>query len=136
MNDTEKREHVNFLSDSSAPMKQSLGDSEQTEDDRQRAVEKRGPYIMSKAPSLHMKLQKHRDAARRALEKRGFSSDRPVLQQPRHKLKTLMFNKGYTALSQTGEDYLIALDSDSETELDCSSGYSSAEYVQYLGSDP
>ncbi|KAI7802875.1 protein FAM219B isoform X1 [Triplophysa rosa] len=127
MNDTEKREHVNFLSDSSAPMKQSLGDSEQTEDDRQRAVEKRGPYIMSKAPSLHMKLQKHRDAARRALEKRGFSSDRPVLQQPRHKLKTLMFNKGYTALSQTGEDYLIALDSDSETELDCSSGYSSAE---------
>ncbi|XP_056622187.1 protein FAM219B isoform X3 [Triplophysa dalaica] len=133
MNDTEKRERVHFLSDSSAPMKQTLGDSEQTEDDRRTAVEKRGPYIMSKAPTLHMKLQKQRDAARTSLEKRGFSSDRPVLQQPRHKLKTMMFNKGYTALSQTGEDYLITLDSDSETELDCSSGYSSAECRSCIG---
>ncbi|XP_026142667.1 protein FAM219B isoform X1 [Carassius auratus] len=75
------------------------------------AVEKRGPYIMSKAPAF----QKHRDTARRALQKRG------LLHQTRHKPKTVKFKKGYAALSQTGED------SDSDVELDCSSGYSSAE---------
>ncbi|XP_055030756.2 protein FAM219B [Misgurnus anguillicaudatus] len=104
------------------------GNSEQPwTDEKSRPVEKRGPYIMSKVPAFHIKLQKHRDAARRALQKRGFTSDRPVLQQPRHKPKTVKFNRGYAALSQIGDDYLVPLDSDSETELDCSSGYSSAE---------
>uniref|UniRef100_A0A8C1ZS14 Family with sequence similarity 219 member B n=1 Tax=Cyprinus carpio TaxID=7962 RepID=A0A8C1ZS14_CYPCA len=95
--------------------------------DQPQALEKRGPYIMTKAPAFHTTLQKHRDTARRALQKRGLGSGRPVLHQPRHKPTTVRFSKGYAALSQTGDDSLVSLDSDSDAELDCSSGYSSAE---------
>ncbi|XP_067246772.1 protein FAM219B [Chanodichthys erythropterus] len=99
----------------------------QAAEERITAVEKRGPYLMTKAHAFNSKLQKQRETARRALQKRGLSPARAALHQPRHKPKTVKFNKGYAALSQTGEDSLISLDSDSDAELDCSSGYSSAE---------
>nr|XP_017207409.1 protein FAM219B isoform X1 [Danio rerio] len=126
----ESREQRTLLSERESPSaaeRSEVSDLHPAADDRVREVEKRGPYIMSKTPALHTRLQKHRDSARRALQKRGLSSGRAVLQQPRHKPKTIKFNRGYTALSQTGEDSLISLDSDSDAELDCSSGYSSAE---------
>ncbi|XP_039539754.1 protein FAM219B [Pimephales promelas] len=89
--------------------------------------EKTGPYLMTKAHALNTKLQRQRESARRVLLQRGSSPARSSLHPPRHKPKTVKFNKGYAALSQTGEDSLISLDSDSDAELDCSSGYSSAE---------
>ncbi|XP_046720297.1 protein FAM219B [Silurus meridionalis] len=85
-----------------------------------RSVEKRGPYIMAK--SINMKLQRPREMARRVFKKKG-----AVMQQPRHGAQNVKFNKGYAALSQNAEDPLVSLDSDSDVELEYSSGYSSAE---------
>ncbi|XP_026565477.1 protein FAM219B [Pseudonaja textilis] len=96
-------------------------------------VEKRGPYIMNKPSSIQDKLQKHREMAKAMLRKKGVLSG-AVRQQPKPGgLRTVKFNKGYTALSQTSDETLVALDSDSDDlESRCSSGYSSAEVNQDL----
>ncbi|XP_069480617.1 protein FAM219B [Ambystoma mexicanum] len=96
-------------------------------------VEKRGPYLMTKTPSIHAKLQRHRDLAKAALRKKGMLGG-AVLHQPQPQLaskRSLKFNKGYAALSQSVDETLVSLDSDSDAELEsrCSSGYSSAEQV-------
>ncbi|NXG84056.1 F219B protein, partial [Stercorarius parasiticus] len=92
-------------------------------------VEKRGPYIMSKPPSLHAKLQHQRELARAALRRQGLLGG-PEPHHPKLAAKrSVKFKKGYTALSQTVDENLVSLDSDSDGELGsrCSSGYSSAE---------
>uniref|UniRef100_A0ABM5EXN2 Protein FAM219B n=1 Tax=Pogona vitticeps TaxID=103695 RepID=A0ABM5EXN2_9SAUR len=101
---------------------------------RETSVEKRGPYIMNKAPSIQDKLQKHREMAKAMLRRKGVLSG-AVRHQPKSATKrSVKFNKGYTAVSQTSDETLVSLDSDSDGELEsrCSSGYSSAEVNQDL----
>ncbi|XP_037689367.1 protein FAM219B isoform X2 [Choloepus didactylus] len=95
------------------------------------AVEKRGPYMVTRAPSIQAKLQKHRDLAKAILRRKvmlGASPNRPDSSGKR----SVKFNKGYTALSQSADENLVSLDSDSDGELESrySSGYSSAEVNQ------
>ncbi|NWV60089.1 F219B protein, partial [Malurus elegans] len=91
-------------------------------------VEKRGPYIMSKPPSIQAKLKRQRELAKAALRRQGLLGGRTAL-KPTPKSRSVKFNKGYTALSQTADENLVSLDSDSDGEPGsrCSSGYSSAE---------
>ncbi|XP_029399241.1 protein FAM219B isoform X1 [Mus pahari] len=123
------------------------------------AMEKRGPYLVTRAPSIQAKLKKHRDHAKAVLRRKGMlgaltnrpdSSGKrshwallPLYQQRSkkalslpawetgHCLRSVKFNKGYTALSQSPDENLVSLDSDSDGELESrySSGYSSAEQV-------
>ncbi|NXN89524.1 F219B protein, partial [Bombycilla garrulus] len=90
-------------------------------------VEKRGPYIMSKPPSLQAKLKRQRELAKAALRRQGLLGA-PTAPKTTPK-RSVKFNKGYTAVSQTADENLVSLDSDSDGELGsrCSSGYSSAE---------
>ncbi|NXS05024.1 F219B protein, partial [Oxylabes madagascariensis] len=90
-------------------------------------VEKRGPYIMSKPPSIQAKLKRQRELTKAALRRQGLLGA-PTAPKPTPK-RTVKFNKGYTALSQTADENLVSLDSDSDGEPGsrCSSGYSSAE---------
>ncbi|XP_023790039.1 protein FAM219B isoform X1 [Cyanistes caeruleus] len=92
-------------------------------------VEKRGPYIMSKPPSIQAKLKRQRELAKTALRRQGLLGP-PTAPKPTPK-RSVKFNKGYTALSQTADENLVSFDSDSDGEPGsrCSSGYSSAEQV-------
>ncbi|XP_012923724.1 protein FAM219B isoform X2 [Heterocephalus glaber] len=95
------------------------------------AVEKRGPYTVARAPSVQAKLQKHRDLAKAMLRRKGVLSALPSLPDSTGK-RSVKFNKGYTALSQSPDENLVSLDSDSDGEQESrySSGYSSAEVNQ------
>ncbi|CAI5783619.1 Hypothetical predicted protein [Podarcis lilfordi] len=113
---------------------------------RETPVEKRGPYLMSKTPSIQDKLRKsglestlhegtaftkkHREMAKAMLRRKGGAFSGAVRHQPKLPVKrSVKFNKGYAALSQISDETLVSLDSDSDEELEsrCSSGYSSAE---------
>uniref|UniRef100_A0ABI7ZZX9 Family with sequence similarity 219 member B n=1 Tax=Felis catus TaxID=9685 RepID=A0ABI7ZZX9_FELCA len=97
--------------------------------ERPRAVvEKRGPYMVTRAPSIQAKLQKHRDLAKAVLRRKGMLGASPNRPDSSGK-RSVKFNKGYTALSQSPDENLVSLDSDSDGELESrySSGYSSAE---------
>ncbi|XP_024896110.1 protein FAM219B isoform X3 [Pteropus alecto] len=92
------------------------------------AVEKRGPYMVMRVPSIQAKLQKHRDLAKAVLRRKGMLGASPNRPDSSGK-RSVKFNKGYTALSQSPDENLVSLDSDSDGELESrySSGYSSAE---------
>ncbi|XP_032273512.1 protein FAM219B isoform X3 [Phoca vitulina] len=94
-------------------------------------VEKRGPYMVTRAPSIQAKLQKHRDLAKAVLRRKGMLGASPNRPDSSAK-RSVKFNKGYTALSQSPDENLVSLDSDSDGELESrySSGYSSAEVNQ------
>ncbi|XP_049634451.1 protein FAM219B isoform X2 [Suncus etruscus] len=95
------------------------------------AVEKRGPYLVTRASSVQAQLQKHRDLARAVLRRKGMLGASPKRPESPGK-RSVKFNKGYTALSQSPDENLVSLDSDSDEELEStySSGYSSAEVNQ------
>ncbi|XP_054421330.1 protein FAM219B isoform X1 [Pteronotus mesoamericanus] len=95
------------------------------------AVEKRGPYMVMRVPSIQTKLQKHRDLAKAVLRKKGMLGASPNRPDSSGK-RSVKFNKGYTALSQSPDENLVSLNSDSDGELESrySSGYSSAEVNQ------
>ncbi|XP_076781727.1 protein FAM219B isoform X2 [Arvicanthis niloticus] len=80
------------------------------------AMEKRGPYLVTRAPSIQAKLKKHRDHAKAVLRRKGMLgalTNRPDSSGKR----SVKFNKGYTALSQSPDENLVSLDSDSEARL-------------------
>ncbi|NXY50307.1 F219B protein, partial [Ceuthmochares aereus] len=80
-------------------------------------VEKRGPYLMSKPPSIHAKLQRQRQLAKAALHRQGLLQA-PAPQHPKLPAKrSVKFHKGYTALSQAADENLVSLDSDSDTNF-------------------
>ncbi|KAM8780253.1 LOW QUALITY PROTEIN: protein FAM219B [Rhynchonycteris naso] len=90
-------------------------------------VEKRGPYMVMRAPSIQAKL-KHRDLAKAVLRSKGMlgaSRGRPDASGKR----LMKFNMGYTA--QSPDENLVSLNSDSDGDLESrySSGYSSAKQV-------
>ncbi|KAM7156766.1 protein FAM219B isoform 2-T2 [Molossus nigricans] len=95
------------------------------------AVEKRGPYMVIRVPSIQAKLQKHRDLAKAVLRRKGMLGASPNRPDSSGK-RSVKFNKGYTALSQGPDESLVSLSSDSDGELESrySSGYSSAEVNQ------
>ncbi|NXK28391.1 F219B protein, partial [Arenaria interpres] len=73
--------------------------------------------------------ERQRELARAALRRQGLLGG-PAPHHPKPAAKrSVKFKKGYTALSQTADENLVSLDSDSDGELGsrCSSGYSSAE---------
>ncbi|XP_023568298.1 protein FAM219B isoform X2 [Octodon degus] len=98
------------------------------------AVEKRGPYTVARVPSVQAKLrawEKHRDLAKAMLRRKGVLGALPSRPDSSAK-RSVKFNKGYTALSQSPDENLVSLDSDSDGEQESrySSGYSSAEVNQ------
>ncbi|XP_023509268.1 protein FAM219B isoform X6 [Equus asinus] len=78
------------------------------------AVEKRGPYMVTRAPSIQAKLQKHRDLAKAVLRRKGMLGASPKRPDSSGK-RSVKFNKGYTALSQSPDENLVSLDSDRPT---------------------
>ncbi|KAM5337662.1 protein FAM219B isoform 2-T2 [Glossophaga mutica] len=97
----------------------------------QATVEKRGPYMVMRMPSIQAKLQKHRDLAKSVLRRKGMLAASPNRPDSSGK-RSVKFNKGYTALSQSPDENLVSFNSDSDGELESrySSGYSSAEVNQ------
>ncbi|XP_054421339.1 protein FAM219B isoform X2 [Pteronotus mesoamericanus] len=75
------------------------------------AVEKRGPYMVMRVPSIQTKLQKHRDLAKAVLRKKGMLGASPNRPDSSGK-RSVKFNKGYTALSQSPDENLVSLNSD------------------------
>eukprot|EP00075_Anas_platyrhynchos_P032589 XP_027321842.1 protein FAM219B isoform X2 [Anas platyrhynchos] len=87
-------------------------------------AERRGPYLLCRAPPGHPKLQRPREPAKAAPRWHGLlGAKRP----PRSR-------GGYVALSQVAEDGRLSPSSGSDGELESrgSSGYSSAEVNQEL----
>ncbi|KAF6129991.1 family with sequence similarity 219 member B [Phyllostomus discolor] len=103
----------------------------------QAAVEKQGPYMVMRMPSIQAKLQKHRDLAKSVLRKKGMLAASPNRPDSSGK-RSVKFNKGYTALSQSPDENLVSFNSDSDGELESrySSGYSSAEATGKPGCEP
>ncbi|XP_021509195.1 protein FAM219B isoform X5 [Meriones unguiculatus] len=75
-------------------------------------LEKRGPYMVTRAPSIQAKLQKHRDLAKAVLRRKGMLGALPNRPDSSGK-RSVKFNKGYAALSQSPDENLVSLDSDS-----------------------
>ncbi|NXI65588.1 F219B protein, partial [Anseranas semipalmata] len=75
-------------------------------------MERRGPYIVSKPPAGHAKLQRQRELAKAVLRRQGLLGG-PAVPQPKPAAKrSVRFHKGYVALSQTADESLVSLDSD------------------------